>query len=421
MTTLLDRVVPPRLGRDFRLLMTGSWVANLGDGIALAAFPLLVASVTRDPLLVSMAALLQRLPWLLVGLYAGALADRVDRRRLTIAVELARAVVLAVLVVTVATDTVQVAVVLAAAFLLGVTECFADTAAPAMLPMLVERRDLGIANSRLMFGFVTLNQLAGPPLGAFLFAAGTVWPFAGQVVAVLLGVVLIGRIRLPAMPERAPSHVRRDVVDGIRWLLGHPPVRTLALTILVFNITWGCAWAVLVLYAQERLGLGAVGFGLLTTVSAVGGLVGTAAYDVIERHVHLGVVMRVGLVIETLTHLALALTTSAWVAMVVMFLFGVHAFVWGTTSRTVRQRAVPTEFQGRVSSVYMLGLMGGLVIGQALAGPLATLGGITAPYWFAFAGSALMLVLVWRQLMLIAHDSPAADPTGDPTGDPAAG
>ena len=149
--------------------------------------------------------------------------------------------------------------------------------------------------------------------------------------------------------------------------------------------------------------MGEVGFGLLTTASAVGGIVGTAAYGAIERRVHLGVVMRVGLVIETLTHLVLAVTTSPAVALVVFLVFGAHAFIWGTTSRTVRQRAVPMAFQGRVSSVYMLGLMGGMVVGQALAGPIARLGGITAPFWFAGIGSALMLVAVWRQLMHIAH------------------
>jgi predicted MFS family arabinose efflux permease len=293
--------------------------------------------------------------------------------------------------------------VLVASFLLGVTETFADTAAPAMLPMLVERRDLGIANARLMFGFLTINQLAGPPIGAFLFAAGAAYPFVVQAVAVALGALLVARIRLPELPPRGPSHVRRDVAEGFRWLLAHPPVRTLALTILVFNVTWGCSWAVLVLYAQERLGMGEVGFGLLTTAGAVGGIIGTASYGFIERRVHLGVVMRVGLVVETLTHLVLAVTTTPAVALVVFLVFGAHAFIWGTTSRTVRQRAVPMAFQGRVSSVYMLGLMGGMVVGQALAGPIARLGGITAPFWFAGIGSAVMLVAVWRQLMHIAH------------------
>ena len=114
----------------------------------------------------------------------------------------------------------------------------------------------------------------------------------------------------------------------------HAAVRTLVLTILIFNITFGAAWSVLVLYATERLGLGAIGFGLLTTVARVGGLLGTASYGWITRRVSLGNMMRVGLIIETLTHLALALTTSAVGRLAVFFVFGAHAFIWGTTSIT---------------------------------------------------------------------------------------
>jgi predicted MFS family arabinose efflux permease len=158
-----------------------------------------------------------------------------------------------------------------------------------------------------------------------------------------------------------------------------------------------------VLYSRDRLGLGEIGFGLITTVSALGGLVGTAAYGWLERHLGLALIMRVGLVIETLTHLVLALTTWAWLALAVFFVFGMHAFVWGTTSTSVRQRAVPTEMQGRVGSVYMLGVMGGMVAGAAIAGPLANQWGITAPFWFAFAGSAVILALIWGQLGQIAH------------------
>ena len=113
--------------------------------------------------------------------------------------------------------------------------------------------------------------------------------------------------------------------------VGQPAVRTLTLTIVTFNVTFGAAWSVLVLYATQRLGLGAVGFGLLTTVGAAGGIVGTASYDWLERHASLATIMRVGLIIETFTHLGLALTTTRWVAMAIMFVFGAHAFVWGTT------------------------------------------------------------------------------------------
>jgi predicted MFS family arabinose efflux permease len=153
--------------------------------------------------------------------------------------------------------------------------------------------------------------------------------------------------------------------------------------------------------------MGEVGFGLLTTAAAVGGLIGTGAYGWIERHVALSTVMRTCLLLEVLTHLALALTTSGWVAALVMVGFGAYAFVWATVSQTVRQRVVPTEMQGRVGSVYMVALVGGLVIGQAIGGGLAELWGLTAPFWFAFVGSAITLALVWRQLDHIAHAKPS--------------
>ena len=185
-------------------------------------------------------------------------------------------------------------------------------------------------------------------------------------------------------------------------------MRTLILTIFTFNITFGAAWSVLVLYATRHLGMGPVGFGLLTTSSAVGGLAGTAAYGWITRRVSLGNLMRIGLVVETVTHLTLALNRSPALALVVFFVFGAHAFIWGTTSMTVRQRAVPTELQGRVGAVNMLGVYGGLVIGSAIGGPLAQRWGVTAPFWFAFVGSAIFVVLIWRQLRHIAHEDEVA-------------
>ena len=186
------------------------------------------------------------------------------------------------------------------------------------------------------------------------------------------------------------------------------------LTILIFNVTFGAAWSVLVLYAHDRLGLGAVGFGLLTTVSAAGGLLGTGLYGWITRRVSLGNVMRVGLIIETLTHLGLALTTSPWVASSIFFAFGAHAFVWNTTSITVRQRAVPAQLQGRVNSVNTICVYGGLVVGSAIGGTLATHAGIAAPFWFAFAGSALFVVLLWRELTRIAHADEHPEPASSP-------
>ncbi|MFB8387936.1 MFS transporter [Microbacterium sp. NPDC055910] len=411
-----ELIAPRRLGRDFRWLLASSWTSNLGDGIALAASPLLIASLTSSPLLVAAGAMMQYLPWLLFGLLAGSVADHHDRRRLVMIANASRAVVVTGLVVFLLTGQVTVVIVLAAAFLYGTAEVFADSAGATLLPMLVRPVDLGTGNARLQAGFLVGNQLAGPPLGAFLFAAGSFWPFLTQILCVSLAVVLISRIaRTPVPPKEhpAPQAKPRPIREGLAWLRDNPPVRTLVVIILVFNVTWAAPWGILVLYATEHLGMGAVGFGTLMTASALGGIIATLCFGWLERHVSFATLMRVCLTLEVLMHLAFALTTSPVVALALMFGFGAYAFVWGTISTTVRQRLVPLHLQGRIASVNMVGVFGGLVIGQLIGGLLAQGWGLTAPWWFAFAGSAITLAVVWRSISHIAASRPVLD-DGEP-------
>jgi MFS family permease len=411
-SSLVEVIVPARMGRRFRWLLASSWTSNIGDGIAVAAGPLLVASQTDSAFLVALAALVQKLPWLAFGLWAGALADRLDRRKVVMVADTLRSLVIAALCVTIFTGRTNITVVLIAMLLYGVAEVFADTTTSTLLPMLVAKADLGTGNQRLQAGFLTCNQLLGPPVGAFLFAAGAAWPFVVQVVCVLLAVLLVSKIAASggetelmtgAEASGEPTHVLRDIGEGLRWIWGHAAVRTLALVILVFNVTWAAAWSVLVLWSRDRLGMSEVGFGLLTTGSAVGGIIGTALYGRIELRFSLANIMRVCLLLEVLTHAAFALTTAGWLAIAIMVEFGAYAFVWGTVSNTVRQRAVPRRFQGRVSAVYMMCVFGGIIAGQAIGGGIAEKWGVVAPFWFAFAGAGITLALVWRQLASIAH------------------
>ena len=402
----MEAVAPARLGGSFRWLLAAAWTADIGDGFAISAGPLLIASQTHDPRLVALALLLQQLPYLLFGLFAGALSDRANRRAIVVAVDASRALVVGLLSLAIVTGHVNVAVVLSAMFLMGIGEVFGNNASGTLLPMLVSRGDLAIANSRVMGGFVTGSQLIGPAVGAALFASAMSAPFIGQAVLVGGAAVLASRIVLPEPPQASTDsrHVARDIAEGVRWTVRHPAVRTLVLTILIFNVTFGAAWSVLVLYAKQRLGLHSFGFGLLTSAAAIGGIIGTLSYGWITSKVSLGNIMRIGLIIETLTHLSLALTTSPAFALAVFFVFGAHAFIWGTTSITVRQRAVPSELQGRVGSVNGLGTFGGMVVGAALGGLIANRWGVTGPFWFAFVGSAIFVVIIWPQLSHIAHD-----------------
>ncbi len=425
---LIEPFAPAKLGKGFRWLLASALFSNLGDGIALAAGPLLIASQTDDAFLVAMAYFAQVTPPLLFSIWAGAAADRLDRRMIAILLNSARALILAVLAVAIATGVVNIALVLVALFLLSTGETFADIAEGSLLPRLVPREHLTTANARMSGAFLGVNQLIAPPIGAFLFVAGSAIPFAADAICFALGAVLISRLAKDigktrrtteeasveqgssdldaAMRNPAPQAqgLLRDVGEGLRWLAKHPAMRTLVITIVAFNVTYGAAWSVLVLYVRDQLGMGEIGYGIVTAASAVGGILGTIGYDRLTRRFSLGDLMRAGLIIETLTHLALALTRVPAIALVIFFVFGAHAFVWGTTATTIRQRSVPDELYGRVSGVYRVGIFGGLVVGAPIGGFLAKTYGIAAPFWFGFVGSAILVVLLWRQFSLIAHD-----------------
>jgi hypothetical protein len=222
------------LGGDFAKLWTANAVSNLGDGVTRVAAPLLMASLTGDPALVAGAAFAQQLPWLLFSLPGGAYVDRLDRRRLLVAVNLLRGVVLAGLAVTVWTATVSVPVVYAALFLLGTGETLADNASFALLPAMVPTAGLARANARLMAGYLVGNQLAGGPLGAWLFVVAPALPFGFDAASFAAGAGLIAALRpRPAVAAAAaasgrPRALRADIAEGVRWLWRQRTLRLLA-------------------------------------------------------------------------------------------------------------------------------------------------------------------------------------------------
>ncbi|MDT4939812.1 MAG: hypothetical protein QOG80_3483, partial [Pseudonocardiales bacterium] len=213
MKPLVDTIAPKRLGSGFRLLLASSWLSNTGDGMAIAAGPLLVASLTHDAFLIASGAFLQWLAPLMFSLPAGALSDRVNRKRIIVTADLLRVGLLVILSLAIAFRTLSVPLVLVALFALATAEVFGDNTTSTLLPMLVARDDLAIANGRIMAGFITVNQLVGPPIGAVLFTAGRAWPFVGQAVLVTVGVRMVWRIAVPSRIRDQPSKatVRQDI------------------------------------------------------------------------------------------------------------------------------------------------------------------------------------------------------------------
>ncbi|WP_371406318.1 MFS transporter [Kribbella sp. NBC_00662] len=403
---------PRELGADFRKIWPASIISNLGDGAMAAAGPLLVASITSEPAAVGAAAFLQQLPWLLFALFSGVLVDRLDRRLMIVAADTFRAIVLVALGTAVLLDTSPLWAIYVALFLLGTAETLADNASGALLVSAVPKEHLGKANARLFASATVLQQLGGPPLGALLFAAGAGIPLVFDAVTFAAAAALIARVAVrPPLPDPSTrAAIWREVHEGVRWLWQHTGVRTLALSILVMNITFCAAFATWVLFARERLGLSETQFGLLISVGAVGGVLGMPTYHFLEPRVGSVTLLRAGLVIETTVHLILALTRNPWVAGATMAVFGVHAVVWGIVSTTTRQLVTPDALMGRVNSVYLLASVGGAAIGSALGGLLAQRFGLAAPFAIAFVAMVVMTAVAWRPLRHVSvRRVPAAD------------
>jgi MFS family permease len=390
--------VTARLGADFHKLWGASAVSNLGDGFAAVAAPLLVATLTTDPVSIAGAGLVQQLPWLLFALLSGAISDRIDRRRLIVVVDLARALLVGVLAVAIATDTVSLALLYCLLFMLGAGETLADTAAAGRLPAVVAPDLLAQANARLGLTFSVINMWLAKPLGAYLFATAAAVPFGVNAAAFVLAAWIAATMRPYSSPPRVPGGLLGDIREGVDWIRRHGPLRVLMVTMGLVQIPFCAAFATFVLYARERLGLGEAGFGLLVSTHAAGAVVGAAGAARLERRFGAAALLRAGLLIETATHLVLAFTTSAWVAGVALALFSVHATIWGVVVSTVKARLVPDVLQGRIAGVHNLLDFTGVAAGTVLGGFLARWTGLTGPFWTAFGAMAVITLVAWQRL-----------------------
>lgn len=388
------------LGSNFRALWAANSVSTLGDGMVAAAAPLLVASVCDDPVLVGLAVFVQQLPWLLFSLVSGVLIDRLDKQRLIGAVNVVRGALTAVLALAVWSGHASIPVIYVIAFVLGTGETLAETAASTMVPAVVSCELLPKANSRLHGSYFVLNKFAGRPAGASLFVLAAAIPFGLDAASFFVAAVLVATmrgVRREPAPTAAvsPSAVRAEIAEGLRWLWAEPVIRMLTVSLCLMNVTLTAGMSILVLYARDRLGMSEAGFGFLLSASAVGGVFGALLAPRLQARASASLLLRAGLVVETLTHVGLALSTTAWAAAAVLVAFGVHSSVFAGVETTFRQRRVPEALRGRVHSAFMMFALGGNVLGALIGGPLVRWGGVTAPFWFSAVAMAGVTGVAW--------------------------
>lgn len=385
----------PLLRTPFARLWAATASANLADGVLAAAAPLLAASLTRDPVLVAGAFVAQKLPWFVFTLFSGVLVDRLPHRTLLSVANGLRAAALIGLTVALVLGAANLPLLYAVMFLLGTAETVIDTAAVAVLPSIVARDRLEDANGRIYSTQSVMNELAGPAVGAALFAVTAVAAFAlGSAAFAAAGLLFLLLPRpAPAPRSEEPRRILADIGEGLRWFVRDRIIVTAAVMAAVSNLFSSAMVAVLVLYATERLGLGPAAYGLLLSAGAVGGVGAGLVSGRVVRRFGAGRVIIVSNVVPAAAYALLAATSDPLVAGVALALQA-GAVTWGNVVViSLRQAAVPEPLIGRVTSAYRLLALGAVPLGGWVGGLLVAAYGVTAPFVVG-AGALVLLTLV---------------------------
>ena len=389
------------LGIAYWRLWTSAGLSNLADGIVKIALPLVAIHVTRSPVLIAGLTFVFTLPWLVFALPAGALVDRLDRRRVMLGANTVRATLLALLAIAVATHVASIWVLYVVAISVGVAETLYDTASQSILPQIVPREHLSRANGRLYAMELGAAEIAGPPLGGVLVGLGALAAFATPVGMwiVAIGALLLvrGGFRLPRA-ER--TTLRADIAEGLRYLVRHRLLRRLAMLVGIFNFTGNAMTAILVLYAvgpASPMKLSAQGYGVLLTLFAIGGIAGSFCAERIERRLGRTRSLLLSVVGAIVRSLVPAVTTNVYVIAVAFFVSGSGTMLWNIITVSLRQRITPDRLLGRLNSCYRLLAWGTIPLGAAAGGLLAQWFGLRLVF-VVMTGVTLLSFLLLRSI-----------------------
>jgi MFS family permease len=417
-----------RLGGNYYRLLSASTAANVADGVFQVALPLLAVSLTRSPTLIAAVAFAARLPWLLVALPAGALADRLDRRRTMLLVQLGRTAIIGGLAVAVAMDLASIWLLIAVALVLGVGETLFDTASQSILPAVVHRDKLSTANGRLFAAELTANEFIGPPLGGLLVGvavAGAALAFGASAGLFALAAALLITMRGSFKAERPaggkPQGLWADVAEGVRYLAGHRLLATLAFMTGMQNLANTASLAVFVLYAtgpDSAMRLTEAQYGLLLACFGAGAVLGSLAAPPLERWLGRSALLIVAVAGCAARLLTPALTAEPVVIGIAFVLGAALVICWNVVTVSLRQRITPDRLLGRVNAGYRLLAWGSMPLGAALGGALAEAFGLR-PTFVVTSVLVVALLLLWPLVSnrhIADAEAAAARATGGATG-----
>lgn len=377
------------LGRPFWTLWTAFTASNLGDGLSLVALPLLAIRLTDDARLVAAVAVFQYLPYLVIGLPAGVVIDRYDRRWIAVTAQTARALVIGGLGVALIVGDPSIEVLFVVAFLIGASEVMTDGGLPALVRDLVRPRQLEVANARISATQTVTNSFVGPPVGALLFQWEESAPFLASASVAVVSIVTLTRLPgsfRPAQPAETVPVLQRTIV-GLRYVWGHRVLRPLVVAVGMFSFVGAASNGVFVVLVTERFGLGDVGFGVLVSVDAISSVVTSFFVAGLIRRTSHSWSMRLSVACFVVGALMFGLFTVAAVAFVAAVFIGVSDPTWNIVSATVRQRLVPDQVFGRMMTAYLFIAWGMRPLGALLGGMVAEAWGAQ---WVSIASAAVV-------------------------------
>lgn len=393
--------------RDFRLLWLAQTVSEVGTGVSQLAYPLLMLALTGSPAQAGALGAVRALPYLLFGLVAGALADRFDRKRLMISCDVARGLVMLSIPVAVWLHRLTPAQLYVTGFLGGVGYVLFSAAENGALPNVVPEGELTAAVAAQQVTS-SATSVAGPALGGLLFGVSRVAPFLGDAVSYLtsVGFLRAVRSRFQNSGERpSTAGLRRDILEGLRWLWTHPVLRPVALAAGGLQLAISGVGLMVIVSARDDHAAAST-TGLLLAGAGVGGVAGAAVARRIGSRFGLGTTLTAVIWAEAALWGLFAASPSLAVTGLILVLFAGTMAIFGVTTLGYRLAATPDHLRGRVGSAFSLLLWAAVPLGSAVAGLL--LARLTpSAVSICFAGWVVLLAVIFTASPALRHLEPA--------------
>jgi MFS family permease len=361
----------------FVVFWSARTISCAGTGITMVVLPVLVYKLTGSATAVATLTVLQSCPYVVFGLVAGALADRVNRKKMMVAWNGVAAMLLASIPVTAALHLLAIPQVFVVSFGIGTAYVWFDAANFGSVPALVDRTQLPAAMS-LIASSGTLAMLIGPAIGGLLltvmsppYALG--FDAASYVISALLLASIRRPFRKPQHAREQLAHIRSDIAEGLRFLWHQPVIRTMTLSVFCACLGWGGTFGLLVVYASRAIHLAHadVQLGLLYSAGELGGLISVVAVPALVKRRAIGRIMAVFMAANAAAVALLAIAPSYGWALLLFSAYELVYLMVASIGVTVRQMLSPDHMQARINTAGRLIAGSGQPIGALLGGLLA--------------------------------------------------